>query len=1490
MPHPVWQQLVGKPFRDGGRGPTHYDCLGLSIEYNKLRGIEVVDPRVSGATARGEFSKRWSESWEPVTNPRVGDLVLAKTTVDGAETWHTLVIVEPRLVLHTTVATGSITQSFDAFLRRGRVVSYWRPLPKGVTKDRRLDLEPAEVPGIAPASLAESLEITTAAATALSIGINIAFSVIVSLVSTLISQVKKPKKQKGDENRPAFDLGGPRNTTQPGTPIPIGYGEHPAGGQIVALFQRSDADYRSRLYMLIVVSEGPVESIAGFTSDVDNQPATTIPGSLLTINGNPINGYPGCRVWVRLGGLTQSIIPGFEETVVSGTVGSELHRTAIPGNDTTTIPENADTIAYTTSTEIDAFEVQVQFPNGLYKTNATGDVELYQWHGTLRYYPVGNVGAQVAVFVEFGPSIMKTTHTRSFRVSGLTRGIYRISLTRSSLEDTNTQRRVSQSIWTTVNEIDSRGAVAYVGRAVLGIVATASDQLSGGVPNVACILKGKKVWVWDGVSTTSPSFTRQYSSNPAWVALDVMLAKRYGQGARTPLNRIPLQELKDWADYCDETVVTSGISHSRWSFNHYFDNVQSTGDVLSQIAAAGRASIFPDGSEYHVVVAKARTYSQVFGMGSILPGTMRRMITDPTDRPTVVQLFYLNKEANYDQDVAELPVSSTPVTKTIKDQLKIVGLTDPRQAYRAVKWATNVTRLRESISFDVPIEGLSTEVGGICRVAHLRLGMGGRSGRVVAEGSDLTHLILDVDLDVPLSFSWTILVRCTNLVTGAESFVSRTLVSATYAAGNEVEVTVPFDADLVPGYGAAWIAGPSSEYYVEYETLRTKLNPDLTCSIEAIEYDETTYEDDPGHIETFTPAFPSSSLIPSNPTNLSVSEEVGTFKDGTIHHRILVTFTPTLPSATYDVWTRFATPDTDETNAPVKDTDWRHAGTTRDGQLQVDINVSWKRVVEVSVTPRGNRGQATDPRYGSRSSTALQGKTDGSGAPTGLVAVVVGDMIALTWTPPSDRDVYRYELRAASSSLRWLLAQVVLPSAQRQIAVFFPVLYGIAHYLNLKAVSTSEVQGDTPGSLAITPSKSEVFLVGDTAVTGASWTSGSTTSNFTLTGGFLRSDLGASPASWQCSNTAFPILSKRARIHAFLDAVGYDLVSTGATLGVRNYSTYARRMLSGGEIVDVPWPDQVVRPNDIDSVVGGPLLTVIPSGAEPYDWATNWKVLLEYDLASDASATVWDGWKTWQGPFETQGRYYVRWRVTVTIANLMYQVDLQNFYCQVVALGERAQTFLDQLDMVDDFANSSNEGGEIGTTGMTLSQVGTAATATMATGEAGHPGMVLITTSAVNGESCSLNSGSVFHFLPKASTYFRKRVALKIVSTTSVDFLVGLSNSVTSAAPTRGIYFESKSGGSWNGITKDGSGTTTNGTSVALAAGWFHFTIEVFGLTTVKFTIEDDARTVLGTATNVANIEADTVLGIVWMITPRTNATKTMNVDRYRMRATGLER
>lgn len=138
----------------------------------------------------------------------------------------------------------------------------------------------------------------------------------------------------------------------------------------------------------------------------------------------------------------------------------------------------------------------------------------------------------------------------------------RVQLMRFNLKSTSTYV-ADRSEWSTLDSV-VEAQIAYPNTAVLALKIPATDQLNTSTPRVTVEKKGRKVPVWDGLSTVAPSFTDTWSANPAWVCLDMLQNRRYGRAGEY---EVDLVSLKEWADYCDAKIYDAKGSASIHSTN-----------------------------------------------------------------------------------------------------------------------------------------------------------------------------------------------------------------------------------------------------------------------------------------------------------------------------------------------------------------------------------------------------------------------------------------------------------------------------------------------------------------------------------------------------------------------------------------------------------------------------------------------------------------------------------------------------------------------------------------------------------------------------------------------------------------------------------------------------------------------------------------------------------------------------------------------------------
>lgn len=144
---------------------------------------------------------------------------------------------------------------------------------------------------------------------------------------------------------PTYGWDGIRNSTRAGSQVPIVYGQHRVGGVILNVYKETVGD-NQYLNMLIALSEGRIDGVSG-----------------IEINNNPIENYYGVWHAYRWGLNDQTPIEYFQKIVTEYSQNAKI---------------TTGGYTYTTrGTGIQACEVFVQFPQGLYAIDSREDTANY---------------------------------------------------------------------------------------------------------------------------------------------------------------------------------------------------------------------------------------------------------------------------------------------------------------------------------------------------------------------------------------------------------------------------------------------------------------------------------------------------------------------------------------------------------------------------------------------------------------------------------------------------------------------------------------------------------------------------------------------------------------------------------------------------------------------------------------------------------------------------------------------------------------------------------------------------------------------------------------------------------------------------------------------------------------------------------------------------------------------------------------------------------
>jgi hypothetical protein len=226
----------------------------------------------------------------------------------------------------------------------------------------------------------------------------------------------------------------------------------------------------------------------------------------------------------------------------------------------------------TTQADINEFEVDITFGEGLYVASDTGAMSAVSVTMEVGYSLTGVGSWTTETFTISGAqnNALRAYH----RVSGLTSGTYDVRVKRLS-ENSVSVRQRDVSTWTALRSITHRNPVNMTDISGKAIRIKATDQLNGTVEKYNAIVAAH-IMDYDGGTS---SWVERVSSNPASLYRHVLQCPAFAK--RLTDSRLNIPFLEDWHDYC----VSLGLT-----YNKIIDYETSIDEVLNDIAAAGFAS------------------------------------------------------------------------------------------------------------------------------------------------------------------------------------------------------------------------------------------------------------------------------------------------------------------------------------------------------------------------------------------------------------------------------------------------------------------------------------------------------------------------------------------------------------------------------------------------------------------------------------------------------------------------------------------------------------------------------------------------------------------------------------------------------------------------------------------------------------------------------------------------------------------------------------
>ena len=704
----------------------------------------------------------------------------------------------------------------------------------------------------------------------LSMGWRMVTAIAIGMIGgALVSRLNRPRVDTSNADQSqsqTYGWGGTSTLTGQGHPLAITYGTMKSGGVLLSRHIISDGA-RQYLHLLYCAGEGELQDIRN-----------------IRINENPADNYKDVQIDIRLGTNDQTIIPNFADNYADQPLNYELSG----GWATHEVQGNLCT----------GIELTVALPNGLYYSNDEGGMDLTSVTLAAECHIVGSAEAWTALPLcdstgtdafltrkdgawvrslngaslggNYSGRINEATNRaiyRVYRFEGLPPGRYEVRV-RCVHKDGNTVRYVNRVYWTQLTQIVYDDFV-HPGKALIGIRALATEQLSGNDPAVTWVQERSKLYVWNPYRK---AYEEKRADNPAWACYDILHQCRRIGGRYIvrgePAERLSYDMFKAWAEQCDSKGYT---------FNYIYDSAMQVWEALRYPETVGRGKVIMQGTRFTCVYDYAAQPSQLFTVGNIKQDSFKEEFQGTQGRANVVEISFMNAAKNYERDV--LPVFSDDYdaseSLSTPTQIELMGCTDLKQAYAHGKHALRANKYElRTCTFDAFVDAIACTIGDVILLQHdvTEWGCGGRV--VSVDGAAVT---LDRTVTMAEGKQYRLMVRDSKTDT-LHTYEVQSVSGAVVTLAQAAEIA----ADDLYTFGEA------TKEAKPFRVLSiTKGMTEQTRKITCMEYYPELYADDNTDVPIIDYTTQSDKLTVNN---LLVIVEIKTLPDGTTLYDLAVSW------------------------------------------------------------------------------------------------------------------------------------------------------------------------------------------------------------------------------------------------------------------------------------------------------------------------------------------------------------------------------------------------------------------------------------------------------------------------------------------------------------------------------------------------------------------------------------------------------------------------
>jgi len=699
------------------------------------------------------------------------------------------------------------------------------------------------------------------------------------------------------------------------------------------------------------------------------------PGKSIYFDGTPLMNpggtlnYNNVSVAIRYGTATQTYVPGFNDVENEIAINTEV-KYAAPITHTTT------------SANVDAALVTVQFPNGLQKVDDNGNPAA-ETVSISFYTKLTTASSWTLARAEVITGVAESGYEAQYRLtrpSGA--GTWDIQMVRVTPDTTTPNTVADKTVFYAVDEIQevklpypycSLAALTYDAKAVgnlqktqfdwLGVMVALPDNYDPAARTYSGIWDGTmsatRTWTFntdDDIWEDTVTGTLYWTDNPVWCLYDLMTNKRYGLGEFLGDYEIDLASFYEASKWCDEMVSDGqGGTEPRFTFNAQITTAEDEWKLLQNFAGTFNATLLVGNGFCTLSVDKPDTASFLVTRANMSSDGPTYTQTTSSSRKSVARISWNNPANAFQQEQAVYseadPENGVP---WIVDDATAWGCTSHGQALRIARWYVD-SQLRNfrTIAFKAPLTSIGMTPGNIIKVADSRFAGIEMAAKIVNVAG--TTVVLDRPVTVQTG-------TCTIDVLLADGTLGQQVITS--PAGNTSVLTIAsaFSQSVIIGSEAV-ISGDIQAQYFRIRDISEDDNGWI--NVTALEYDSTKYARVETGISVPAPVFSTTTAnqqTPDIPTNIGMVLQAPTSTDGTITRAMTIKWNRPSNAATSilswrrsgQVWTTVAGLDVSTFTIPnvAEDTyDIQIASVSSYGRQSSFVSVSYTVDLSGSTTP-----------------------------------------------------------------------------------------------------------------------------------------------------------------------------------------------------------------------------------------------------------------------------------------------------------------------------------------------------------------------------------------------------------------------------------------------------------------------------------------------------------------------------------------------------------